>query len=258
VQGGGFITRLVEQHGCGRLINSYEERPIMTYNSGKLVLCIDDEAALLRMLKTTLDVFGYAALVSTDSSEAVEIVRQNSVDAVVLDYAMPGRNGVDIALELKSLRPEIPIIMFSASRVPVSALMAIDGFVSKREGASVLVSVLERVLESAPDKRPVIRKSPRYPVALPFMVKVERDGAGCELHGLCTDIGEGGLGGELYGELSPGELVEVQILNSELGAFQPRAQVRYRQNNLCGLQFLDLDPAQQDALSRSCESLAYA
>jgi CheY-like chemotaxis protein len=213
----------------------------------KLVLCVDDEVALLRMLRTTLEIFGYAVLMSTKCDEALQIVRDNKLDAVILDYAMPGRNGAELAHDMKQERPETLIIMFSGSRPPVQALMPVDGFVSKEEGATVLVSVLEKALEAGPTQRLPIRKFPRYQIALPFVLTVQRDDRVAELHGYSTDIGEGGLGGKLVGDLIPGELVDVQISDSQLCAFHGRAQVRYRNDDVCGLEFLDIDPSQQSA-----------
>jgi CheY-like chemotaxis protein len=219
--------------------------------SGKLVLCIDDEPALLQMLKATLEVHGYAALASDSRIEALQIARQNLLDAVILDYSMPGGNGSDLAAEIKQLCPGAPVLMFSGTQVPARELLAVDGFVAKQEGTAVLASVLQRLLACGPSVRPVARKSTRHPLAASLVLNVHRNDGVRVLQGVCTDIGEGGLGGRLDGELVTGELVDVHIFDSDLESFRPRAQVRYRDRNLCGLEFLHLDAMQQAILHNS-------
>ena len=79
------------------------------------VLVVDDELNLLELRRVLLERFGYHALVASSGQEALEIFRSTVVDAIVLDYQMPGMNGVQTAREIRSLDRVIPIILSSAS-----------------------------------------------------------------------------------------------------------------------------------------------
>ena len=79
------------------------------------ILCIDDDAINLDMRRELLRRTGYRVLTAKSGAEALERFRSETVDAVVLDYWLPGTNGIKVATEFKSLKPHIPIIMLSGS-----------------------------------------------------------------------------------------------------------------------------------------------
>ncbi|HEV2195105.1 MAG TPA: response regulator transcription factor [Candidatus Acidoferrum sp.] len=79
------------------------------------VLVADDHAVFRRGLKETLAeafsavVFGEART----AQEALDHVRRQNWDVVILDISMPGKSGLDILDELKRLRPKLPILLLS-------------------------------------------------------------------------------------------------------------------------------------------------
>jgi len=79
------------------------------------VLIADDHAVFRRGLKETLSeafsavVFGEAKT----AQEALDHVRRQNWDVVILDISMPGKSGLDILDELKHLRPKLPILLLS-------------------------------------------------------------------------------------------------------------------------------------------------
>lgn len=79
------------------------------------VLIVDDELNLRELRRILLERFGYHALVAASGQEALEIFRSTAVDAVILDYRMPGMDGAQTARELRKLDRVIPIILSSAS-----------------------------------------------------------------------------------------------------------------------------------------------
>jgi CheY-like chemotaxis protein len=79
------------------------------------ILCIDDDAANLDIRRELLRRAGYRVLTAQSGAEALETFRSEAVDAVVLDYWLPGTNGIKVATEFKSLKPHIPIVMLSGS-----------------------------------------------------------------------------------------------------------------------------------------------
>jgi CheY-like chemotaxis protein len=62
----------------------------------------------------------------------LELAFKHSVDVVILDYFMPGMNGQEVAIEMRQLRPQAPIIMPSgAVDIPEQALKWVDAFIAK-------------------------------------------------------------------------------------------------------------------------------
>ena len=62
-----------------------------------VVLVVDDEASILRLLARSLDAFGYATLEVTGADDALSCVRTNRVDAAILDVRMPGgKSGLEL------------------------------------------------------------------------------------------------------------------------------------------------------------------
>lgn len=77
------------------------------------VLFVDDEAALVDMGKLMLDGLGYQVTGVRGSREALEIFRADpwSFDIVVSDLTMPWISGLDLAKEMLTLRPDLPVII---------------------------------------------------------------------------------------------------------------------------------------------------
>ena len=52
---------------------------------------------------------------ATNADEALALVRQQPVDIALLDFNMPGRDGLSLAAELRQIRPEMPVALVSAN-----------------------------------------------------------------------------------------------------------------------------------------------
>ena len=93
------------------------------------------------------------------------------------------------------------------------------------------------------------RRVPRYRVAVPLSVTVRRAGVTDSIPGRSLDVGEGGLGALLAGEVSPGEAVGVEFqVPSVPSPLRARAVVRHHAQLRCGLEFLSLSPEQRALL----------
>ena len=73
----------------------------------------------------------------------------NPVKAVVLDYAMPGINGGQVAAEMKRLKPEVKILLLSAYvDLPDEALKCVDKRAVKGVAPTAFITELEQLLSS--------------------------------------------------------------------------------------------------------------
>jgi len=87
----------------------------------KKILIIDDDELMREVFSTAISNEGFTPAEASNWREAVELVRQEDFDAVLIDLIMPEKNGIDTMLELKKIRPNLPIIFVSGhSDVPTA------------------------------------------------------------------------------------------------------------------------------------------
>jgi CheY-like chemotaxis protein len=119
----------------------------MVENKTHLVLCVDDEVVGLRVRKILLERAGYQVLTAADGSAGLELFAQNPIDAVVLDYAMPGMHGGEVAKRMRQAKPEVPILLLSAYvGLPDEVSSTVDVYMTKGEGAPALLDKLGNLL----------------------------------------------------------------------------------------------------------------
>jgi CheY-like chemotaxis protein len=80
----------------------------------KKILMVDDEADVLKVFGKIIRSWGYEVIAAASGKEAVEIAKNQNVDIVILDYLMPGMDGITTLKEMRKINKEIPAIMFSA------------------------------------------------------------------------------------------------------------------------------------------------
>lgn len=107
-----------------------------------LILCVDDAEVALRVRKLLLASAGYVVLTAASGEEGLEAFKQNPVDLVIADHFLSDKSGAEIATEMKGMKPQVPILIVSASEEPPAGLGFADGFLSKLDGPDAL---LERV-----------------------------------------------------------------------------------------------------------------
>lgn len=111
-----------------------------------VLLCIDDNEDVLECEKSFLESFGYTVLTAATGSEGLELASMHSVDVVIVDYVMPKMNGHEVAIAMRRLRPQAPIIMLSgALDVPEQTLKWVDAFVAKDRLASQLLPAITQL-----------------------------------------------------------------------------------------------------------------
>jgi len=111
--------------------------------SNGVVLCIDDNQDVLECERAFLETFGYTVLTAPSSGRGLELASIHSVDIVILDYFMPVMNGQEVAIELRRLRPQAPIILLTEGRgIPERTLHLVDALVAKDRLASQLLPAI--------------------------------------------------------------------------------------------------------------------
>src|SRR5579875_2423890 len=75
------------------------------------ILIIDDEAALRETLEALLTLEGYQVDSAANGEAGVEKIDRNAYDLVLLDLALPGKNGIEILGVIRERHPDLPVIM---------------------------------------------------------------------------------------------------------------------------------------------------
>ena len=80
-----------------------------------LLLWVDDEVEQLRAHLMFLEKKGYEVITVTNGTDAIDQVKENNFDLVLLDEQMPGLSGLETLQKLKELQPSLPVIMVTKS-----------------------------------------------------------------------------------------------------------------------------------------------
>jgi CheY-like chemotaxis protein len=112
------------------------------------ILCIDDHWHGLIGRKMLLEQSGYEVLEASGWDDGLKLFRERNIDAVVLDYQMPGMRGDIVAAKMKSINSRVPIMLLSAyGPLPKKKLKSVDTFLSKSQPPEILLSTLHGLLE---------------------------------------------------------------------------------------------------------------
>jgi DNA-binding NtrC family response regulator len=76
-------------------------------------LIVDDEAPIREVLSTFLEDIGYETHALADGESAINWLREEKPDLILLDVRMPGMSGLDVLKNSRQLYPEMPVIMIS-------------------------------------------------------------------------------------------------------------------------------------------------
>ena len=117
------------------------------------ILVVDDEPQIRRVMRTTLVARGYVVSTARNGEEALEKVREERFDLVLLDMNMPGIGGMEACRILRS-QSDIPIVILSirnAEKEKVDALDAgADDYVTKPFSMPELLARIRAALRRAP------------------------------------------------------------------------------------------------------------
>ena len=80
-----------------------------------VILCVDDDHSILALYYARFSLDGYRCVPCESLGAATAMVHVVPVALAVLDYDVPGTNGVEIARCLRAIRPSIPLVLNSSN-----------------------------------------------------------------------------------------------------------------------------------------------
>jgi len=131
------------------------------------ILIVDDDKAIIRILRSYLEQAGYAVLTAYDGSSALHILRSDKPDLLVLDLMLPDRDGWDITRLIRNDRnlSTTPIIMLTARVDDADKIIGLelgaDDYITKpfnaREVVARVKALLRRIHLEQEDTSQVLR-----------------------------------------------------------------------------------------------------
>ena len=117
------------------------------------ILVVDDDKAILSLIRKYFSAAGYAVVVTDNGSEALMLVRESRPDAILVDAVMPGLDGHAVCRVIKkeATTQSIPVVIMSGARVADTDVLSgfsggADDYVMKPFSLPVLAARLEAVL----------------------------------------------------------------------------------------------------------------
>ena len=122
-EGTSVKVYLPRAHAAARKAAVAEKRAPDGRANGAVVLVVDDDSAVREVTSGILQDLGYRVLEAGSGGAALDAVEGGApVDLVLLDFAMPGMNGAELARELRARRPDLPIV-YATGYADAAALM---------------------------------------------------------------------------------------------------------------------------------------
>lgn len=109
------------------------------------ILIVDDSALLLLTLTRILEQHGYSVLGANSASRGLQLVQEQPVDLVIMDYRLPGGE-LDLGPELKRMRPRLPVVVFSGDPEAAKASAFADLVLPKPQEPESLMAEIRGLL----------------------------------------------------------------------------------------------------------------
>ncbi|WP_186005528.1 response regulator transcription factor [Clostridium sp. DL-VIII] len=89
------------------------------------ILIVDDEKEIRDLVDIYLKSDGYNTIKACDGIEAINLLRENDIDLIILDVMMPNLNGIEACLKIREMK-EMPIIMLSAKSEDIDKILGLN------------------------------------------------------------------------------------------------------------------------------------
>lgn len=90
------------------------------------ILVVDDEYEFLELMQNRMQKRGFTVSVASTGEKALDMVREGSFDAMVLDVKMPGIDGIEVLRRVKEMRPELPVLLLTGHASIEAAMTGVE------------------------------------------------------------------------------------------------------------------------------------
>jgi two-component system, OmpR family, KDP operon response regulator KdpE len=137
----------------------------MSESQGK-ILIVEDDSALRRSLRTTLEALGFETDDAVNGEEALTLVIMNQYEAVLLDVNMPGMGGIETCLRIRRTFTRLPIVLLTVRDSEDDKVNALDA------GADDYITKPFQIRELTARLRAAVRRfrAPAMPAEAPITI----------------------------------------------------------------------------------------
>jgi CheY-like chemotaxis protein len=155
----GGLAQIESQEGVGTTVSLWfpkiappaqhaadaSVRDAIAHGRHQRVLVIDDDEQVRRFIVESLIVCGYQAIEAANGDEGMAQLERERPDLLIVDFAMPGRNGVEVALAAHAMAPMMPIVLATGyADTDAAARAGVIGHVLRKPfGLADLANALE-------------------------------------------------------------------------------------------------------------------
>jgi len=133
---------------------------------------VEDDENIRTGLVDTLESEGYRATPAADGKEALKIFPLEPYDLVLLDIMMPEVSGYDVCRSIRSMKPEVPVIMLTAKGEEIDKVIGLqigaDDYITKPFGVHELLARISAVLRRSRRPVPESKEESQGPDRFPF------------------------------------------------------------------------------------------
>jgi CheY-like chemotaxis protein len=119
-----------------------------------MILCVDDEPAGLTARRLLLSTAGYTVLTATSGDAALRLFICNHLDLVITDHLLPDLTGAELVSEMKRLKPEVPVVLFTGLVEPPPGYEQADMLLTKGMTPPEFLAEMAKLLRKAPSTEP--------------------------------------------------------------------------------------------------------
>ncbi len=114
----------------------------------KTILIVEDEPTQQLLYETEFQDMGFHTIIARDGEEAIQKVRENQPDVIILDLMLPRKHGLEALREVLAANPNLPVIIHTAYTHYKDDFMswAAEEYVVKSSDLSELKKAVERVV----------------------------------------------------------------------------------------------------------------
>ena len=132
--------------------------------NGELILVVDDEVAIRKIIKTSLETYNYKTLIAIDGIEAVALYAEyrEEISVVLMDMMMPDMDGPTTIRTLQKINPHVKIIaisgLASSDKLTAAREAGVKTFLSKPYTMKELLKTINGVFNPNKETKAAIRR----------------------------------------------------------------------------------------------------
>jgi len=121
-----------------------------------LILLIDDERDFLELMVTRIESWGYRAITASNGKDALTILQTKKPDIIIVDYMMPGMDGIKTLKEIRKIAAATPVIMMTAypdeRSIKGAEQLGVSTYIPKMSVYNDMKSILKSTLHMIEEK----------------------------------------------------------------------------------------------------------